>query len=134
MVKKFRVLQQFDPSKPIYVRRPLRAGGRPFGKDDVFPWRQMAVDVRRVRQMFEQGKLYHAREDAAGGAETIGAEPQEAVAQEPVTPTVQDSGKMTVDELIENYQISDLRDMARKMGVPTKRSKKEQAELIVAAY
>ena len=54
----------FDPAKPVYVRRALNANGRKFKLGDPFEWGQMAVSRRRVKLMFDAGKLRHAAEEA----------------------------------------------------------------------
>lgn len=49
----------FDPAKPLVARRFFVAAGRHFNPGDAFDWRRMSVDQRRVRLLFDAGKLDH---------------------------------------------------------------------------
>lgn len=49
--------QPFTPKGPFVVSRPFRWAGRDYNVDEVFPARRMAVDPRRLRQLWEQRKL-----------------------------------------------------------------------------
>ena len=49
----------FNPSEPVVVRRHFVAAGRHFKIGDDFDWKRMSVDQRRVRQLYEAGKLMH---------------------------------------------------------------------------
>lgn len=49
----------FDPARTVYVRRPFVAAGRHLAVGAEFKWRQWALDQRRVRQLFDNGKLMH---------------------------------------------------------------------------
>ena len=55
--------RSFNPAKPLIVRRFFVAAGRHFKIGDEFDWKRMAVDLRRVKLLYEAGKLMH-REDA----------------------------------------------------------------------
>lgn len=132
MARPMRVLQSFDPNRECIVRRSFRANGRLFEKGQPFPWRRMAVSLRRVKQIFEQGKLMHPThqelEVGNSGAVPISAAQEEA--EKPDVPEGEEP-KLTAKELEENYSMTELREMAKKRGLPTRRSKSEQiAELI----
>lgn len=52
--------QEFlDPAKPIFIRKPLKAAGRNFLIGQHFDWKKLAVDIRRIRMLFEQRYLTH---------------------------------------------------------------------------
>lgn len=50
----------FNPTMPVIVRRFFVAAGRHFNPGDVFDWKRLSVDQRRVRLLFEAGKLMHS--------------------------------------------------------------------------
>ena len=49
----------FDPAKPLVARRFFVAAGRHFNPGDVFDWKRSSVDQRRVRLLFDAGKIMH---------------------------------------------------------------------------
>ncbi len=49
----------FNPSVPVVVRRMFVAAGRHWNPGDVFDWPRLAIAQRRVRQLFDNGKLMH---------------------------------------------------------------------------
>ncbi len=49
----------FDPTKPLVARRFFVAAGRHFNPGDVFDWKRSSVDQRRVRLLFDAGKIMH---------------------------------------------------------------------------
>lgn len=56
----------FDKNLPVYVRKPVKVSGKLLLPGAFFDWKHYAITDRRVRQMFEQGKLQHDfEEDAA---------------------------------------------------------------------
>lgn len=50
----------FDKNLPVYVRKPIKISGKLLLPGAYFDWKNMAVTDRRVRQMFEAGKLQHS--------------------------------------------------------------------------
>jgi len=111
----------FDPAQPMIVRRPLTAAGRHFKPGDEFDWKRMAVDQRRVRLLFEQGKLRHSSEPvrqskpATPRPDPVKPEPQ---VQEPA------------DELDNIEDMKVLREIAIREGARTTVAKDRQRELI----
>lgn len=60
----------FDKNLPVYVRKTIKISGKLLLPGAFFDWRNLAVTDRRVRQMFEQGKLQHDfEEDVANEAD-----------------------------------------------------------------
>jgi hypothetical protein len=73
----------FDPARPVFVRRFLVAAGRHLNPGDAFSWRQWALNERRVRQLFDAGKLTH---DAPQRADLAGLQARDMAAAAPLTP------------------------------------------------
>jgi len=112
----------FDPSKPLYVRRVLKANGQKFNKGDRFPWDRMAVSERRVRLMFESGKLTHGNEAKS-----------EQKKSNNTTTVSTDTGPVQVqkpDELDEIGYLNELQEIAKNEGVPLVQSKSLQRKKI----
>ena len=49
----------FNPNEPVVVRRHFVAAGRHFRIGDDFDWKRLAVDQRRVKQLYDVGRLMH---------------------------------------------------------------------------
>jgi hypothetical protein len=49
----------FDPARPVTVRRFFVAAGRHWQPGDTFDWPRLAIAQRRVKQLFDNGKLMH---------------------------------------------------------------------------
>jgi hypothetical protein len=54
--------QILDNTKPLLVRKPFRANGRPFEVGAPFDWSRMVITERRVRQLFDAGFIHHREE------------------------------------------------------------------------
>ena len=112
----------FDPSKPVYVRRALNANGRKFKPGDLFEWGQMAVNRRRVKLMFEAGKLRHAVEVAS-------SQPKSSNTKSVMT----EAGPASVqkpDDLDDINDMSRLRSIAENEGAKVATSKALQRKYI----
>jgi hypothetical protein len=107
---------EFNPKKPLFVRRAFVANGRRYEPGQEFAWGQMALSLRKVRNMFEAGLLRHA---AVAQPMAVVVEPAEPVVSEPVA----------VDDL-DGLDLHELRKIADEIGAPYKRSKDEQREAI----
>lgn len=55
----------YDPVRPLVVRRFFVAAGRHFSPGDLFDRRKVLCTPRRVRQLFDAGKLTHTAEGGA---------------------------------------------------------------------
>jgi hypothetical protein len=104
--------REFDPRKPVEVRLSFRYAGRDYAPGEPFEWRRAGISMRRVRQMYEAGKLQSA------GHVDPAPEPVEPLEQMPV---VEDDG-------FEQMTLTDLRMLAELEGAPTRRSKADQIE------
>lgn len=66
----------FDPSQPLVAAKPFTAAGRRFEVGAAFDWRKMAVDQRRVRNMFEIRLVDHPAGEEVAVEETPAAKPK----------------------------------------------------------
>ena len=134
----------FNPNEPVVVRRHFVAAGRHFKIGDDFDWKRLAVDQRRVKQLYDVGKLMHR---ALATAQRPAPEPK----PEPVTPAptieqeVQDEDihNAALDaapdpEPVDDEPQDDLTDLSMKElrtiayteGAPSRVSRKDQREAI----
>lgn len=92
----------FDPARPVFVRRFLVAAGRHLNPGDVFSWRQWALNERRVRQLFDAGKLTHT---PAPRADLAGLQAREMAVTSPVraAPTIEQE---TQDDDIQHVAVT----------------------------
>jgi len=115
--------RQFDPKKPLEVRVWFRWAGRDYEPGQPFDWRNKGIPIRRVRQMFDSGKIKEAQFDI-----------EDPVAETPdpidETPETVDFDLDFSDGLDEIYSLKDLKQIAESEGAPTKRSLKEQRDAI----
>jgi len=56
------VKREFDPTQPVFVKKPLRDGGVLLPEGHPFEWRRKSLTVRRVANLFNAGHLCHAEE------------------------------------------------------------------------
>ena len=108
---------EFNPKKPLFVRRAFVANGHRYEPGQEFAWGHMALSVRKVRNLFEAGFLRHS---AVVQPMAVAVEPAEPVVAEPTGADYLDD----IDDLME------LRKIADEVGAPYKRSKDEQREAI----
>jgi hypothetical protein len=113
----------FDPSRPVVVRRALHANGRKYKVGDAFDWKHMAINPRRVRLMFNAGKLTHTADSA----------PKEQQPSAPSKSVATEAGPVQVqkpDELDDINDMSKLREIAEAEGARTTTSKALQRKYI----
>jgi hypothetical protein len=115
----------FDPSRPVVARRFFVAAGRHFNPGDSFDWTRLAVDQRRVRQMFEAGKLEHTP------AEPVAVITNE-IADEDIHRIAVTAAAAIEDDNLEGMRMPELREIAEREGAPTRVSRSEQVEAIRA--
>ena len=135
------VLPEFDPARPLFVRRPMTANGHRFKAGDPFDWKKMAISQRKAKKLFETGHLRHPAEGKEPVQEPAPEKPQDTVAavtnedSEIADEGVED-GASALDETEEGDEldaiddIATLRDIAMREGAQTTRSKDRQRELI----
>ncbi len=139
----------FDPARPVFVRRFLVAAGRHLNPGEKFLWGQWAVNERRVRQLFDAGKLTH---DAPQRADLAGLQARESVASIPLTPapTIEQEGQdddlhhvavttpaadaqsaPTVEnDGLDELTMAELRQIAAEENAPLRASKSAQRDAI----
>lgn len=115
-------LEPFNPSKPVLVRRPFIGSGRHYSPGEVFDWKRLSVDQRRVRLLFESGKLMHEAPMEVRSPTGPASTPQAPVADAPQLPVP--------DDLEAIDDIKELRRIADEIGAPYKVSKADQRQAI----
>ena len=123
----------FDPAKPLIVRRFFAGAGRHWNPGDHFPWRQLAVNARRVRLMFEAGKLMHpeASEDALIEVGAVGAiTPAPSIAQGMQDEDIHHVAVAPVTDELDDLGMKELRAIAEAEGAPTRVSRADQRQAI----
>jgi hypothetical protein len=130
----------FDPARPVQARRFFVAAGRHFNPGDTFDWKRMAVAQRRVRQLFDAGKLMHG-EAVVTPAPTIEQEIEDmdilttaAAPVDPLPPEGEHDEADTpapppVDDL-DGLNMKELRVIAEAEDAPTRVSREAQREAI----
>jgi len=117
----------FDPRVEVIARRPFTANGKHFHPGDLFDWRRDAVDLRRVRQLYDAGKLMHPHEATVQRP----APAPEPPAPEPPAPAVAAVEAPNPDGL-DDLAMPELRDIAKREGAAFKVSRSDQREAIRA--
>jgi hypothetical protein len=131
----------FDPSKPLYVRRFFAGAGRHWNPGDEFPWRRLAMDARRVRLLFEAGKLTHDGASFSAEADWTGMQSADQAAYvepAPVSVEMQDedihhaavTAPASEPDGLDDLNMVELRAIAAAEGAPTRVSRSDQREAI----
>jgi len=127
----------FDPTKPVVARRFFVAAGRHFNPGDVFDWKRSSVDQRRVRLLFDAGKIMHPEPTfkvSGTAALPISVEVQDedihhiavtsaAAADEQPTAPVEDDG-------LHDLGMKELREIAVVENAPFRVSREAQRDAI----
>jgi hypothetical protein len=123
--------RSFDPNRPVKVRRFFVAAGRHWEPGRAFPWKNMAIAQRRVKLLFDAGKLLHPETE-----EVFEATPEPTIAQEMQDEDIQhiavsdeQPAAEPVDEL-DGLTMPELRAIAEEEGAPTRVSRQAQREAI----
>lgn len=111
------VVREFSKGKAAYARKKFTANGREFLPGQEFPWRRMAVTVRKAKAMFDSGLLMHKDGEVV---QPMAVDVTEAVAV----------GAVVGYDLDAIDDMGDLRAIADEIGAPYKRSKDEQRQAI----
>jgi len=127
----------FDARKPLVVRRFFVAAGRHYNPGDAFDWRRMAVDQRRVKLMFDAGKLMHPNDASVG---EIALEMQDedvhhiavtaAATDEQPAATIQDAPADEPTDDLTDLTMKELRVIADTEGAPFRVSREAQRAAI----
>lgn len=136
----------FDSSAPLVVRRFFVAAGRHWEPGDVFDWRRLSVAHRRVRQLFDAGKLMHMSDGGEvfgpGDIPLMGEKPSEQTRLvsdlQPNTPVNTDAQGAAAplppadepEDDLDDLDMRQLRAIAEEIGAPTRVSRAAQREAI----
>lgn len=139
------ISRDFSPTSPVYVRRFFVAAGRHWNPGDLFNWRQLSVAQRRVKQLYDAGKLMHAAEggvvEGPGVPLLAGEKPSEQHLQTTPPPSIEteieddtilaDAAEPVdpVDDL-DDLDMKQLRAIAEREGAPSRVSRVAQREAI----
>ena len=126
--------RSFQPSVPVVARRFFVAAGRHYTPGDVFDWKRLSVDVRRVRLLFEAGKLMHPEDATADTPEIKDAEPaaptiQEEMENEDILAAAAETPAEQADDL-DDLNMKELRAIAEEEGAPFRVSREDQRAAI----
>lgn len=130
----------FNPDEPVVARRHFVAAGRHFNIGDSFDWKRMAVNQRRVKQLYDAGKLMHRdlataqRPAPDDKSKTVKETKPDSDASEAAdTATEAAPLASTNDEPqddLTDLSMKELREIADVEKAPTRVSRKEQREAI----
>jgi len=116
--------RNFDPSRTVYVRKAFNGSGRHYQPNDVFNWKRLKVSQRRVRQLFDAGRLKHDEQEVQ----------QDQRADKPKSKRIDtEDGPVSVqtpDELDDISDMKELQRIAREEGAKTTTSKTLQRKHI----
>lgn len=123
-------LLSFNPAVPVVARRAFTGAGRHFRPGDAVDWKRMSIDQRRVRQLFDSGKLMHKDVSTldAPSVETAPADDRPAVSS--LSAAADEAGASFSDDGLEDLKMPALREIAEAEGAPTKLSKADQVKAI----
>ncbi len=134
------ISREFNPTAPVYVRKFFVAAGRHWNPGDMFDWQHLSVAQRRVKQLFDAGKLMHAEEvksDWAGlqARESAAPAPKPAPAPEPAIETEMEDDTILADaaepiDELDELDMKALREIALAEDAPTRVSREAQREAI----
>ena len=132
---------EFNPAVPVLVRRFFVAAGRHWNPGDVFTWQRLAVAQRRVKQLFDAGKLMHPAQGGtvAAPAQTplMGEKPSEQTVQteienDEILANAADTAAAD-DEIVDDLtdlNMKELRAIALEIDAPSRVNRKAQREAI----
>lgn len=133
----------FDPNRPVKVRRFFVAAGRHWEPGRAFPWKNMSLAQRRVKLLFDAGKLMHPEVDeviadapepapAPAPEPVIAQEVQEEVKAVEPEPTPEPEPAPEPEDDLDTLTMPELRAIAEEEGAPTRVSRSAQREAIRA--
>ena len=115
------ISREFDPTRPTYARRKFIANGRRYASGDLFDWRQVALSIRKAKQMFDSGHLGHQDKAPA---------PAPVVEPVAVAAPVVEPADTPMEDLDAIDDMKELRLIADAEGAPYKVSKTDQRQAI----
>lgn len=134
------ISREFNPTTPVHVRRFFVAAGRHWNPGDLFDWPRLSVAQRRVKQLFDAGKLMHANDggEIAGPGDTalMGEKPSEQtrIAEPastlPPTAAATAASAATPQDELDDLNMKELRVIAEREGAPSRVSRESQRDAI----
>lgn len=133
---------EFNPAVPVLVRRFFVAAGRHWSPGDLFTWQRLAVDQRRVKQLFDAGKLMHPAQGGVVAAPVqmplMGEVPTESTIQteienDEILANAASGTAPTSDEPVDDLTdlgMKELRAIAEEINAPSRVSREAQREAI----
>jgi hypothetical protein len=125
--------RSFQPNEPVVARRFFVAAGRHYTPGDVFDWKRLAVDARRVRLLFEAGKLMHPEGEVVPEPEVV-LTPAPAIEQEvqdeDILAVAAETPADTEDDGLDDLNMKELREIADAEGAPFRVSREAQRDAI----
>lgn len=130
-----------DPTRPLVTRTEFVANGRPFGRGQPFDWRKLDIDRMALRRLYDAGHVIHPDYEPGRVPEpTEPSSPPSEAAQSAPEPGGEDGPGAAADaeeapeqaagRPVTELGLDELRKIARKHKLPTRRSYAEQlAEL-----
>lgn len=129
------ITREFKPNTPVYVRRFFVAAGRHWNPGDLFDWQRLSVAQRRVKQLFDAGKLMHPEGQpiptpaAAAAAPLSAPQPEADIQTETENDTILADAATPLDEL-DDLDMKELRAIAAAEDAPSRVSREAQREAI----
>ena len=133
------ISREFNPAVPVVVRKFFVAAGRHWNPGDVFEWERLCVAQRRVKQLFDAGKLAHT--DESTKSDWAGLQARESAAEITPAPAIEDEVQddtilaaaaepaALVDDL-DGLNMKELRAIAAEIGAPYRLRSEDQREAI----
>lgn len=125
--------RKFDPARPVYARKTFTANGRKLTPGTELDWKKLAVDQRRVRNMFDTGYIGHDEPKAATASNPTDTHAAvKKIVEDEVTPKRIDEAYTPErkDDLDAIDDLKELRAIADEIGAPYKVSKADQRQAI----
>jgi hypothetical protein len=131
------ITREFNPAVPVIVRRFFVAAGRHWEPGDVFEWQRLSVAQRRVKQLFDAGKLMHEgeaghavpREKPKASPAAVSADPAPEAVSAPISEAPVADDAEPEDDLT-HLDMKQLREIAERIGAPSRVSRAAQRQAI----
>jgi hypothetical protein len=125
--------RSFQPNAPVVARRFFVAAGRHFNPGDAFDWRRLSIDQRRVRLLFEAGKLMHPEGEVVPEPEVVltpAPTIEQEVQDEDILAVAVETSADSEDDGLDDLNMKELREIADAEGAPFRVSREAQRDAI----
>ena len=117
--------RKFDPTRPVFARKYFVANGHKYVPGMELDWQRLSISQRRVKQMFDMGKLKHDDEVIVEDEKPVESAPEPEIIVDDNLPDLD-----AVDDLDAIDDMKELRAIANEIGAPYKVSKVDQRQAI----